>query len=240
MNNSRLTYRPLDDVVQISTTLRGVFKPVYVDTPLRGDDTEQRTRYQGLFVDGGMLNNYPIHAFDHVESTASPTSDAAFLSEFTYRGQTGDYPIAGNPKLRRADCDCVLGMRLQDQPKKPERFDIEKLYPSDELVLGSFLKDLLSTYMSQSEEGQIRSVSDEERSVELYATVNENEETQKFLSRLRTEISLEKTEKEYSLSVMDFSTPAIDCKRNLRGLAEAKLWLMEEASKQMKTFLHRR
>ena len=240
MNNSRFIYHLRDDAVQISTTLRGVFKPVYVDTPLRGDDTEQRTRYQGLFVDGGMLNNYPIHAFDHVESTASPTSDAAFLSEITYHGQTGDYPIAGNPKLRRADCDCVLGMRLQDQPKKPERFDIEKLYPSDELVLGSFLKDLLSTYMSQSEEGQIRSVSDEERSVELYATVNENEETQKFLSRLRTEISLEKTEKEYSLSVMDFSTPAIDCKRNLSGLAEAKLWLMEEASKQMKTFLHRR
>ncbi len=38
MNNSRFIYRLRDDVVQISVTLPGVFKPVNVDIPARGDE----------------------------------------------------------------------------------------------------------------------------------------------------------------------------------------------------------
>ena len=223
------------EAVQISMTLPVAFKPVYVDTDVRAGDTAQKLKYQGLFIDGGMLNNYPIHAFDHIEHTENPTPGAAFLSEITYRGLRGDYPIAGDPKLRQADCDCVLGMRLEDKKEKPDRFEKEELYPSNEIVLGSFLKDLLATYMTYSEESQIRSVSDEERSVEFYATVYKK--NFHAFSDLVVKLGLEKDSEEYRLSVMDFSSPAIDRKRNVKALAEAKELLMKEAGDLMDTFL---
>ena len=226
---------PVVEAVQISMTLPIAFKPVYVDTDVRAGDTAQKLKYQGLFIDGGMLNNYPIHAFDHIENTGKPTPDAGFLREITFHGLTGEYPIAGDPKLRQADCDCVLGMRLQDKEEKPMEIDKKKLYPSNEIVLGSFLKDLLATYMTYSEEGQIRSVSDEERSVEFYATVYKK--NFHAFSDLVVKLGLEKDSEEYRLSVMDFSSPAIDRKRNLFALAQAKDGLMTDAKRTMEEFL---
>lgn len=236
MNTHRPIYDRIEKAVQISMSLPGAFKPVYVDTPVRGDDTMQNTKYQGLFIDGGMLNNYPIHAFDHIEYTGSPTPGAAFLSGITYRGLRGDYPIAGDPKLRQGDCDCVLGMRLQDKEENLQDLDEKKLYPSDEIVLGSFLKDLLFTYMAYSEESQIRSVSDMERTVEFYATVKEDYEG---FGKLKYKLKLDKDEKEYSLSVMDFSSPAVDrtSERRHEYLAKVKEKLMDDASKKMTEFL---
>ena len=182
------------------------------------------------------MNNYPIHAFDHIENTAAPTPDAAFLSKITYRGLTGAYPIAGNPKLRRADCDCVLGLRLQDKPKVLDPFKEEEAYPPNKFVAIGFVTDLLGTFMYGSEEGQIRSVSDEERTVELYATVYEGDPA---FDQLKRDLKLHKDAEEYSLSVVDFSTPAIDrhLKRGRTSLAIAKEYLMSAASNKMKTFL---
>ncbi|MBZ0097753.1 MAG: patatin-like phospholipase family protein [Taibaiella sp.] len=236
MRNTNTTYRHSMEAVQISMTLPIAFKPVYVDTPVRRDDTMQNTKYQGLFIDGGMLNNYPIHAFDHIEYTENPTPGATFLSGITYRGLRGDYPIAGDPKLRQADCNCVLGMRLQDKEEKPERFEKKDFYPSDKMVLGSFLGDLLFTYMAYSEEGQIRSKSDEERTVEFYATVKEDFEG---FAELKYKLKLDKDAKEYSLSVLDFSSPAIDrtSERRHEFLAKVKEKLMDDASKKMTEFL---
>ena len=225
------------EAVQISMTLPVAFKPVYVDTDVRAGDLAQRTKYQGLFVDGGMLNNYPIHAFDHIENTAAPTPDAGFLKEITYRGLRGEYPIAGDPKLRQADCDCVLGMRLQGKPESLEPIEKDDLYPPNQLVLGSFLKDLLNTYMAYSEEGQIRSVSDEERTVEFYATVYKKGNSN--FRNLQHELKLDLDAEEYSLSVMDFSSPAVNRtpRRSKGALALEKEKLMVEAEKRMKEFI---
>src|SRR5690554_5884766 len=102
MKNNLVTYRPLRGAVQTSMTLPIAFKPVYVDTDVRAGDTAQKLKYQGLFIDGGMLNNYPLHAFAHIESTGSPPPNAPSLSETPFPGLPGDYPIAGDPKLRKA------------------------------------------------------------------------------------------------------------------------------------------
>ncbi len=238
MRNSRPKYRLSREAVQISMSLPGAFKPVYVDTDVRSGDRAQRLRYQRLFVDGGMLNNYPIHAFDHIEYTGSPTPGAAFLSGITYRGLPGEYPIAGDPKLRQADCNCVLGMRLQEKPKQLERIDKEKIYPNDKGVLLGFLKNMFGTLMYGSEEGQIRSVGDEERTVELYATIYEK---YTGFSGLKRELKLDDDATEYSLAVADFSTPAIDRtrQRGRKYLAQAKIILMKEAGEDFKRFLTR-
>lgn len=225
---------PVAEAVQISMTLPVAFKPVYVDTDVRAGDRAQRLRYQGLFVDGGMLNNYPIHAFDNIVRTGVPNVEAAFLSDITYRGLKGYFPIACDPRLRLADCDCVLGMRLQEKPASLDPVQLENVYPKDKGVLTDFVKDLFGTLMYGSEEGQIRSKSDEERSVEFYATVYEDES---FFAELKHELRLDRNASEYSLSVMDFSSPAIDLKRNISSLSKAKKLLMKEAGDEMKTFL---
>ncbi len=229
---------PVVEAVQISMTLPGAFKLVYVDTDVRAGDRAQRLRYQGLFIDGGMLNNYPIHAFDHIERTGAPTLDAGFLSNITYRGLIGDYPIAGDPKLRQADCDCVLGMRLQNKPYVLDPIDVDDVYPEDKGVLLGFLKNMFGTLMYGSEEGQIRSVGDEERTVELYATVDENE--YRGFKVLKSKLKLDKDAKEYTLSIMDFSSPAIDRSRdrNRSNLADIKEILMEKSADTMRTFLN--
>jgi NTE family protein len=49
------------DGVRISMGLPLVFKPVRV--------SHEEPRYDGLWVDGGVLNNNPIHAFDHGDGT---------------------------------------------------------------------------------------------------------------------------------------------------------------------------
>jgi NTE family protein len=54
---------PLDEAVGISMNLPFVFKPVDVfRSPLWPG-------YDGFWVDGGLLNNYPLHAFDQPGST---------------------------------------------------------------------------------------------------------------------------------------------------------------------------
>jgi NTE family protein len=104
---------PVIEAVQISMSLPGVFKPVFVKTDVRKGDEDQKDKYAGLYIDGGMLNNYPIHAFDFIEQSDDPKGpQAGNLRELTFRGMKDAYPVAGNPKLRKEDCNCLLGMRL--------------------------------------------------------------------------------------------------------------------------------
>jgi hypothetical protein len=185
-----------------------------------------------------MLNNYPIHAFDHIEISQQPVGqDASFLQGITYRGIKGAYPIAGNPKLRAYDCDCVLGMRLQEKEVEglPD-YPIKHYYPEEEGVFVDFVKNLMGTLLYGSEEGQIRSVSDEERSVAFYATIDANLKAS-YPSLFKEVKGLPSDATEFSIGVEDFSTPAINRKRGRKGMAKVKSDLQVASGELMKKFL---
>ena len=61
---------PVIDAVGLSMSIPGLFKPTFVagEVMLQGNPDElagHNYKYKGFFVDGGMLANIPIHAFDY-------------------------------------------------------------------------------------------------------------------------------------------------------------------------------
>lgn len=67
---------PLVDAVGLSMSIPGLFKPTFVSGEVkldRGEDTAAHNyRYKGFFVDGGMLVNIPMHAFDYEADNPNP------------------------------------------------------------------------------------------------------------------------------------------------------------------------
>jgi predicted acylesterase/phospholipase RssA len=62
---------PVIDAVAISMNIPFVFKPVYVNHAVKKtpwgvgvEPTDPRMHYTGLYIDGGLLNNLPFHAYD--------------------------------------------------------------------------------------------------------------------------------------------------------------------------------
>jgi predicted acylesterase/phospholipase RssA len=67
---------PLVDAVGLSMSIPGLFKPTFVAGEVKLDrdpDTAAHNyRYKGFFVDGGMLVNIPMHAFDREADNPNP------------------------------------------------------------------------------------------------------------------------------------------------------------------------
>src|SRR5690606_28734573 len=121
---------PVAEAVGISMNLPILFKPVHVDVQVTvGAYNTGPHDYQGLWVDGVVLNNLPLHAFNHL--VPPPSSEHPHLR-----------PLHPN----------MLGLRLTDGPHsaaaspRPGTFD----------VLLEHLGNITGTVLYPPEEGQIR------------------------------------------------------------------------------------
>jgi NTE family protein len=228
---------PVIEAVQISMTLPGIFKPVYVDTNVKAGDDKAQKNYKGLYVDGGMLNNIPIRAFDNI----IPSNAISFLSDLTYRESKNSFDVAGNPDLATERNDAVLGLRLQESTKKTIK-DRDKIYPEDDSVFMDFMDELMSTLMYPAEEGQLVNPLDRASTVEFQATIEVNPEIElkgllrelPLFSKKRAEVNMNKT---FTIGVADFSTPALDEKRGRTMHALLKRKLMLQAGESLADFL---
>lgn len=54
---------PVAEAISISMNIPFLFKPVWIQG-WRGAKAQEVQKYRGFWIDGGLLNNYPIHAFD--------------------------------------------------------------------------------------------------------------------------------------------------------------------------------
>lgn len=170
---------PVADAVALSMSIPFVFKPVYIGGGVRQDDEAQNTAYQGLYVDGGMLNNYPVRAFDTIaKRTTLSTGESIF-----YKGkdvdEIGGVFLAVDPKEGTGGNEPILGFRLADlgdanvapdndqAPAPDTRF--ETLFPAagNPTVGVDLLKDLYYTLMYPTSEGQIRYANDRSRTIPL-------------------------------------------------------------------------
>lgn len=132
---------PVAEAVGISMNLPVLFKPVRVEADVpTGQYNQNADDYHGLWVDGGVLNNFPLHAFDHL----SPAVSQQY------------------PNLRPLNPN-MLGLRLTDGPHsqsgrpRPGTFD----------VLLEHLGNLTGTVLYPSEEGQIRTQDEREQTIDL-------------------------------------------------------------------------
>lgn len=137
------------EAVGISMSIPFVFKPVWVDK-LKGHED-----YEGYWVDGGVLNNLPIHTFDDVDAK-------------------GKRRVRKKPKVLPLN-EHILGLRLTEgyDPKDQEPGAqlariIAEAEKANSSVLGDFLASIVGTYMYPSEEGQIRTPSERDQTIVLY------------------------------------------------------------------------
>jgi NTE family protein len=134
---------PVAEAVGISMNLPVLFKPVYVeaDVPV-GALNANAHDYHGFWIDGGVLNNFPLHAFDHLQSPVSPR-----------------YPSLRplHPKM--------LGLRLTEGPNQPQS---SASSPNTFSTLLEHLGNLVDTVLYPSEQGQIRTADEEEQTIDLF------------------------------------------------------------------------
>jgi NTE family protein len=142
---------PVAEAIGLSMSLPFLFKPVLVEATvparLNPPNRQEPADYMGYYVDGGMLNNLPLHAFDDLAT-----------------------PCSGNPNLYPLHPN-MLGLRLTDgRPNTPPRPPIPRPPTGDGLfyVLGPLVKDLMNTLFFPSEEGQIRNQEESEQTIDLY------------------------------------------------------------------------
>ena len=203
---------PVIEAVQISMNVPLLFKPIWVDYYVEKGNEAKRIAYNGFWVDGGMLNNYPFQAFNKTE-----------VKSYPYQHEKINYPVAVDAKGDPGFCDCIAGFRLtanlnrqdalkkttlkktDNQPldkSKPNETTI-KIFDTDNLSIGKdYLGDLFETFMYPSEEGQIKNEDDRRRTIEI--------ETE-------------------DLEITDFSTPYLDKERGNDTLYSQKVNLTKKA-----------
>ncbi|MDF1781667.1 MAG: patatin-like phospholipase family protein [Alcanivoracaceae bacterium] len=134
---------PVAEAVGISMNLPFIFKPVHVeaDVPV-GRFNQNANDYHGLWVDGGILNNFPLHAFDFLGSAVSTSY----------------------PDLRPLHPN-MLGLRLTEGPNAHASSSSTSGTFS---VLLEHLGNIVNTVLYPSEQGQIRTPDEAEQSIDLY------------------------------------------------------------------------
>ena len=134
---------PVAEAVGISMNLPVLFKPVYVEAEVPvGALNANADDYQGFWIDGGVLNNFPLHAFDHLQPPVSTR-----------------YPNLRplHPKM--------LGLRLTEGPNRPQPSPGS---PGTFSVLLEHLANLRDTVLYPSEQGQIRTADEADQTIDLF------------------------------------------------------------------------
>ena len=138
---------PVAEAVAISMNLPILYKPVEVDAiPGKSRFVPDPQIYKGLWVDGGLLNNLPIHAFDREPGGATPSSQ--------------------DPNLRPLNPHTIAFRLMEGFPfVNPTNLD-----PNDPTVATSqVIGNLISTLLSPGEEGHLRTPGEREQTIELFA-----------------------------------------------------------------------
>jgi len=167
---------PVVEAVALSMSIPFVFKPVFIEDGVCSGDKEQNKAYQGLYVDGGMLNNYPVRAFDTIAKRFTLRNG----EQLQYRGnnvsQVGGVFLAVDPKEGTGGNEPFLGFRLVDLGENPaidldeqpvKDIKSEDVFKDDPWAVWGLLKDLYFSFMYTSTKGQLRYANDRSRTIAL-------------------------------------------------------------------------
>ncbi len=141
---------PVAEAVGISMSIPFLFKPVWVEAPEKGVTPKN---YRGFWVDGGTLNNLPIHAFDDLTKVS--------------KGSKPDPNVDSNLIQLNPN---VLALRLTEGTKGQEskkQIAIDRS-PMPSFGLDSYIGAILDTLLYPSEEGQLRTQSERDQTIDLY------------------------------------------------------------------------
>jgi NTE family protein len=144
---------PVIDAVALSASYPFAFKPVLVT------NCEPYVE-SGFWIDGGFLNNLPIHAFDTSPDAPLNSNMLAFrLSSISPRPRDTDDGYKRVLRRIAKQEDCVV----DENPSPPENTG-EGLFD----VLLAHAADIGGTALYPSEEGQLRTADEEDQTIPLY------------------------------------------------------------------------
>lgn len=171
---------PVADAVAISMNLPFIFKPARIDVevPVTAFNPDSQA-YKGLWLDGGVLNNLPVHAFD---------------DNFTDPAVAGNAAVSLNSRVvaLRLTEGFPPGMSPPSPPADP-----------DSVGLFAFLDAFANTVLYPSEQGQLRTVAEESQTIDLYTY--ELETTEFAPPPAKSKQPIEAAEK----SVMSYFNPGL-------------------------------
>lgn len=150
---------PVIDAVGLSMAIPLIFKPVCSTRPyVHYEETDDYNKaYTGLWADGGILNNLPIHAFDHVET-----------KQLSYKGNINAFEVS-RPSFEPLVpfCDCVLGFTLASTRNAEFDFDRE-FRTTNPSVLGELITSkIYPTLVYPANSGQIRTIEEQASTIDL-------------------------------------------------------------------------
>lgn len=150
---------PVIDAVGLSMSIPLFFKPVCSTRPyVHYEETDEYNKaYMGLWADGGILNNLPVHAFDHVET-----------KQLSYTGSMETFEVA-RPSFESLVpfCDCILGFTLASS--RDAVFDFQREFRTvNPSVLGEFVTNkIYPTLLYPANSGQIQTIEEEASALSL-------------------------------------------------------------------------
>lgn len=176
---------PVVEAVCMSMSIPGVFKPTYVDALVniaKGPNDDINKSYKGFYVDGGALNNIPIHVWD--EAPDKPMNPAVFGICVNSGFDPNDLTYDSDP-LWKSYIDAVNKAAAEKGlPAIPYKRVIESNMsyngPTGSLqiktdvdaffsVLGGYAGDILNTLMYPAAGGQIRTPEEKAKLLDIYA-----------------------------------------------------------------------
>ncbi|RVH78111.1 hypothetical protein CN203_11485 [Sinorhizobium meliloti] len=129
---------PVVEAVGMSACFPVVFKPIYVDAPA---SDPVLGKLKGLWLDGGILNNIPVHAFD-AEARPKTQGPASLL----------------HPGM--------LALRLvEGAPRSFENYDDPT---QDSFPITGLFRDLFATFMVPGRDGQFLTEEERLQSIDLF------------------------------------------------------------------------
>lgn len=154
---------PVIEAVGVSMNLPIIFKPVFIEYKVNKQESNNYNNlYTGHFVDGGMLNNLPIHAFNVKKKKLIKFHDKII-----------NYDLGANTYNASADfTQETLGFMLgDDRPNdKPMYVNFNQEFPTNNKSTDntlSFIGDLFATFMFPGSGGRIRNPIESKYSLEL-------------------------------------------------------------------------
>ena len=149
---------PVIEAIAISRNFPFIFKPAFVDYTVNASkDAKYNAGYRGLYVDGGMLNNLPIHAFDVLSQ-----------EQLFYQGTQITHEVAATESTNTSMLNqSMVGLRLQERETNL-RTEATEFKPNNIFISSDYISDLLNTFLYAGEEGQIRSEKERMATISLF------------------------------------------------------------------------
>ena len=145
---------PVAEAVAISASFPGIFKPTWIDKAVfRGSSSTtygDPAALQGYWADGGIIDNFPLHAFD----------------SYAMSGSAPNYPWSAAEVNSEELNPTMLGFQLVAGSSPTPNTTVTAIQPKN-LWIGNYLMDIFGALTTQNSDGWVRSKKERAQTIQI-------------------------------------------------------------------------